>query len=223
MNCFDYIFDINMHNAEEVDKTVRSILEVFNLENSEDDLWNNVKQTIEEMEVKNVNINTFFYEAFEYIKYLLLEEYPLLTDENIYIYINGELDTHFNIVVDGEYHNYNNIGDWEKFYQNNFDPYMIDGLKISLDMKEKFKEEELQKIVKVINKISDLKEALDFGMNLYTEDGLIHLIKNEEKYFLGINCENYGDEVESGFLVEVSSEDFHDFIIQAKGILFQDL
>lgn len=223
MNCFDYIFDINMHNAEEVDNMVSSILEAFNLENSEDDLWNNVKQTIEEMEVKNVNINTFFYEAFEYIKYLLLEEYPLLTNKNIDTYINGELDTHFNIVVDGEYHNYNDIGDWEKFYQNNFDPYMIDGLKISLDMKEKFKEEELQKIVKVINKISDLKEALDFGMNLYTEDGLVYLTKNEKRYFLGINYEDYRDGVESGYLVEISSEDFNDFVIQSKEILFQEL
>lgn len=175
------------------------------------------------MEVKNININTFFYEAFEYIKYLLLEEYPLLKEENIDTYINGELDTNFYIVVDGEFHNYNDVGDWEKFYQNNFDPYIIDGIKISLYMKEKFKEEKLQKIVNVINKIIELQDALDFGMNLYIEDGLVYLTKDEKRYFLGINYEDYGDEVESGYLVEISSEDFNDFAIHSKEILFQDL
>lgn len=31
MNCLEYVFDMNIHNAEEVDNMVSSILEAFDL------------------------------------------------------------------------------------------------------------------------------------------------------------------------------------------------
>lgn len=224
MNCLEYVLDMTMHNAEEVDSTVDSILETFNLKNYKKDLWGDVKCNIKEMEVRFVDINTFFNEAFSNIKYFLMDKYPFLKSKNIDYNINGEDDTNFYIVTkEKEYVSYNDIEDWEKFYQEHFevirDYVEISGILVSNSMSEKFSQDNLKKIItmiKFINSIFYFKEMLDAGMEIRKQDGLYSIYKNKEKEYVFTIGSN-----ESNNLYKVSAKEFNEFRTKVQNIFYQ--